>query len=142
MTTKQIELVKTTSTIVGTIDPVTVGGLFYGRLFEIAPELKPLFKTSIQEQSRKLLSMIGYVINNLDKLDDIIDEVGKLSQRHLIYGVKPEDYGDVGEALLWTLEKGLGENWNDEVKEAWTTCYTILSEAMIDASGYAKHEVA
>ena len=128
--------------MVATIDPVTVGGLFYGRLFEIAPELKPLFATSIEEQSRKLLSMIGYVINKLHKLDDIIDEVGKLAQRHVVYGVKPEDYSDVGAALLWTLEKGLGESWNDEVKDAWTVCYTILSEAMIDASGYAKHEVA
>lgn len=142
MTTKQIDLVKSTWAMVAAIDPVTVGGLFYGRLFEIAPELKSLFKISIQEQSRKLLAMIGYVINKLHKLDDIIDEVGKLARRHVVYGVKPEDYNDVGAALLWTLEKGLGENWNDEVKEAWTVCYTILSEAMIAASGYDKQEVA
>jgi hemoglobin-like flavoprotein len=86
--------------------------------------------------------MISYVINKLDKPDDIINEVAKLAQRHVAYGVKPFHYSVVGEALLWTLEKGLGEKWNGEVKEAWATCYKILSEAMINAAGYDEREVA
>ena len=78
--------------------------------------------------------MIGYVINKLDALDDILDEVSKLAQRHVQYGVKDEHYLVVGEALLWTLEKGLAGHWNEEMKESWTACYTILSNAMIQAS--------
>ena len=142
MTQKQIELVKSSWSLVSTIDPVVVGDLFYNRLFEIAPQLKHLFRSPMPEQSKKLIAMIGYVIAKLDKLEDIIGEVGKLAQRHVSYGVKPEHYTVVGTALIWTLEKGLGENWNEEVKDAWTKCYTILSEAMISSADAAEKEAA
>jgi len=134
MTTHDIELVKKSWTTVATIDMETVGGLFYNRLFEIAPEVKPMFsRSSIAEQSRKLLSMLSYVIAKLDKLDDILEEVAKLAKRHSQYGVKESHYAAVGAALLWTLEKGLGDLWNEELKAAWTRIYTVLSGAMIAA---------
>lgn len=142
MTNKQIDLVKSSWTIVATIDPITVGGLFYERLFEIAPQLRHLFRNPMPEQSKKLLAMINYVISKLDKLEDIIDEVAKLARRHVSYGVKVEHYTVVGAALLWTLEKGLGESWNSEVAEAWTVCYDILSSAMINAAGYEQKDAA
>src|SRR5215210_4270065 len=110
MTTKQIELIKSSWSMVGTIDPVTVGTLFYNRLFELAPEVKSMFRSSIPEQSKKLLAMLGYVVSKLDKLEDVMDEVSKLAQRHVNYGVKDEHYTVVGSALLWTLEKGLADN--------------------------------
>ena len=128
--------------MVATIDPVTVGGLFYNRLFEIAPQLKHMFRNPMPEQSKKLLAMINYVISKLNKLEDILDEVAKLARRHVSYGVKPDHYTIVGEALLWTLEKGLADNWNSEVKEAWTDCYHILSSAMINASEYSEQHAA
>lgn len=134
MTPEQIQLVKQSWAKVGTIDPLVVGELFYNRLFEIAPSVRPMFRNPMPEQSKKLLSMLGYVINKLDKLDDILDEVKKLAQRHVQYGVKEEHYGVVAVALLWTLEQGLGEDWTPKVKEAWITCYTILSGAMIQAT--------
>lgn len=124
--------------MVATLEPETVGGLFYNRLFEIAPEVRAMFHTPVAEQSRKLLSMIGYVINKLDKLEDIIDEVAKLAQRHVQYGVSAAHYQVVGSALLWTLEKGLGEHWTEEVKEAWVLCYTTLANAMIAAADGAQ----
>jgi hemoglobin-like flavoprotein len=142
MTNKQIDLVKSSWAMVATIDPVTVGGLFYNRLFEIAPQLKHMFRNPMPEQSKKLLAMINYVISKLNKLEDILDEVAKLARRHVSYGVKPDHYTIVGEALLWTLEKGLADNWNSEVKEAWADCYQILSSAMINASEYKEQRVA
>jgi hemoglobin-like flavoprotein len=142
MTNKQIEQVKSSWTIVTTLDPVTVGGLFYNRLFEIAPQLRPMFRNPIPEQSKKLLAMINYIIIKLDKLEDIVDEVAKLAKRHANYGVKPDHYRIVGDALLWTLEKGLAENWNDEVKEAWSNCYQVLSSAMINASEWTEQHAA
>src|SRR4030095_2200191 len=142
MTNKQIDLVKSSWAIVATIDPVTVGGLFYDRLFEISPQLKHLFHNPMPEQSKKLLAMINYVIIKLDKLEDIIHEVAKLAQRHVSYGVRPDHYRIVGEALIWTLEKWLGENWNNEVKEAWCNCYQVLSSAMINAAGYEQKDAA
>jgi len=142
MTQKQVELVKATWTLVATMDPVVVGGLFYNRLFEIAPQLKHMFRGEMPEQSKKLMAMIGFVINKLDKLDDIIAEVAKLGQRHGGYGVKPDHYTIVGSALIWTLEKGLGEVWTEQVKIAWVDCYTILSEAMINAAAEADKAAA
>jgi len=142
MTNKQIDLVKTSWAIVATIDPVTVGGLFYNRLFDIAPQLRHMFRNPVPEQSKKLLAMINYIISKLDKLEDILDEVAKLAKRHVNYGVKPDHYRIVGEALLWTLEKGLGEKWNNEVKEAWSICYQILSSAMINASEWTEQHAA
>lgn len=134
MTSEQIQTVKQNWDLVKTIDPVVVGELFYNRLFEIAPELTPLFRNPMPEQSKKLLAMIGYIINKLDRLEDIVADVAQLAKRHVQYGVKDEHYTYVGRALLWTLEKGLGEHWNEKSKQAWTACYTILAETMINAA--------
>jgi hemoglobin-like flavoprotein len=135
MTTKNIELVKSSWALVAAMDMETVGALFYNRLFEIVPEVKPMFsKTPMPEQSKKLLTMLSYVIAKLDKLDDIVDEVAKLAQRHEGYGVKAAHYTAVGAALLWTLEQGLGAQWNEELNAAWTEVYTVLSGAMINAA--------
>jgi hemoglobin-like flavoprotein len=134
MNKHQINIVKESFALVAKIPAETVGNLFYNRLFEIAPEVKPMFgNTNIEDQSRKLLSMLSYIINKLDNLEAIIDEVAKLAKRHVKYGVAPEHYQPVGAALLWTLEKGLATNWNSELGDAWTLCYGTLSGAMIAA---------
>jgi hemoglobin-like flavoprotein len=134
MDNNQIKIVKESFALVAKIPAETVGELFYNRLFEIAPEVKSMFgNANMEEQSRKLIGMLAYVINKLEKLDAIIEEVGKLAKRHINYGVKPSHYKPVGEALLWTLEKGLSTNWNNELSSAWTLCYGTLSGAMIAA---------
>lgn len=134
MTTDNIELVKQSWALVAKMEMETVGGLFYNRLFEIMPEVKPMFsRSSMPEQSKKLLTMLSYVISKLDKLEDIMDEVKKLAQRHTKYGVRDEHYSAVGTALLWGLEKGLGEHWNDDVRIAWTEIYITLAGAMMTA---------
>src|SRR5690242_20185508 len=114
MTQKQIELVKSTWSMVAAMDPEVVGQLFYNRLFEIAPPIRHLFRHPMPEQSRKLISMLNYVISKLDKLDDILEEVSQLAQRHVRYGVNAGHFVIVGESLLWTLEKGLGDIWTEE----------------------------
>ena len=142
MTQKQIELVRSTWSRVATLNPVDVGELFYCRIFEIAPQVKSMFHNPMPEQSKKLFAMLNYIISKLDKLDDILHEVAKLAQRHVSYGVNPGHYAVVGQALLWTLEKGLGKNWNDEIKEAWSACYEVLSGAMINASEVKEQHAA
>ncbi|MBW4888737.1 hypothetical protein KXQ82_03385 [Mucilaginibacter sp. HMF5004] len=133
METEEITLVKESWKLVA-VNPLAAGQLFYSRLFQIAPELKPMFRSDMATQSNALTTMIGYVINKLDKLDEIIDEVANLARRHVKYGVKDEHYTIVGEALLWTLKMGLGEHWTPQVSAAWVKCYTLLSSAMINAS--------
>lgn len=108
--------------------------LFYGRLFELSPEVRPLFKADLQDQGKKLMQMIGVAVAGLDQLDAIVPAVQNLGRNHVSYGVKAEHYPAVGEALLWTLEQGLGDNWNEELGEAWTQAYSILSNTMQDAA--------
>ena len=134
MTSTNIELVKKSWALVAAMDMETVGKLFYNRLFEIAPDVKPMFsRSNMPEQSKKLLTMLSYIIAKLDKLEDILEDVAKLAQRHESYAVKEEHYTAVGTSLLYTLEQGLGAEWTEELKAAWTEVYTILSEAMINA---------
>lgn len=134
MTKNNIELVQQTWALVAKMEMETVGGLFYGRLFDLLPEVKPMFsRSTLPEQSRKLLAMLGYVISKLDKLEEIKTEVSKLALRHTKYGVKDEHYAAVGVALLWTLEKGLGGHWDEHARAAWTEVYTTLAETMMAA---------
>lgn len=104
--------------------------LFYGRLFEMDPSLRPLFKTDLREQGKKLMQMIGVAVNGLDRLDDLVPAVQSLGKRHAGYGVTDAHYETVGGALLWTLEKGLGPAFTPDVKAAWVTVYTLLATTM------------
>jgi hemoglobin-like flavoprotein len=110
-----------------------VGETFYARLFEIAPEVKPLFKEDIKSQSKKLMQMISYAVTSLDNLEVLVPQVKELGNRHVGYGVSSEHYGLVAQALLWTLEKYLGDKFDEATKGAWTKVYTILAETMQSA---------
>ncbi len=104
--------------------------LFYGRLFEMDPSLRPLFKTDLVEQGKKLMQMIGFAVKGLDTLDQLVPAVQSLGKRHAGYGVTDAHYETVGGALLWTLEKGLGPAFTPDVKAAWATVYTLLATTM------------
>lgn len=108
--------------------------LFYGRLFELDPSLKPLFKGDMEVQGRALMGMIGTAVGGLKNLEAIVPAVQALGRRHLEYGVKAEHYDTVGQALLWTLEQGLGDAYTAEHAQAWTETYTVLATTMIEAA--------
>lgn len=113
------------------------GMIFYDRLFEVAPEVKPLFKGDIKNQSKKLITMISFAIGKLDQLDSVVKDIEDLGRRHGKYNVRQEHYLVVGQALLWTLEKGASEIWTEEHKEAWSVLYGVLSATMIRGEGAA-----
>jgi hemoglobin-like flavoprotein len=115
--------------------------LFYGRLFEIAPAVKPLFRGDIEEQGRKLMAMLGAVVNGLGDLETILPAASALAKRHVDYGVKAADYQPVGAALLWTLQQGLGARWTSELAAAWAEAYTVLADFMI-AEAYGRSVAA
>ena len=134
MTLDQKQLVQNTWEKVLPISE-TAATLFYGRLFELDPTTRSLFKhTNMPEQRKKLMRTIGTVVNGLNTLDQLIPAVRNLGQRHMAYGVKDEHYSSVGRALVWTLEQGLGADFTPEVKEAWTTVYDILANTMKNAT--------
>jgi hemoglobin-like flavoprotein len=130
------------------VEPVieSVPDLFYKRLFDIAPEYRPLFKDDMTAQKRKLASMLRFVVGALDWPDeiwaakispdeDLVMVVSALGRRHAqLYQVPEEAYAPVGEALLWTLDYGLGEAFTSEVRDAWGTLYGLLSRCMIMSS--------
>ncbi len=136
MTPEQISLVQTSWQKVVPIKG-KAAELFYGKLFELDPALKPLFKGDIVEQGRKLVGMINTVVVKLNDLEEIVPAVQDLGKRHVAYGVKDAHYDTVGAALLWTLSAGLGDAFTDEVKASWTEAYTILATAMKEAAATA-----
>jgi nitric oxide dioxygenase len=106
MDSRDIALVQTTFAEVKPISD-QAADLFYGRLFEIAPSVKPLFKGDMREQGRKLMGTLAYVVHGLNDLPAILPAASALAKRHVSYGAAKEHYGPVGEALLWALERGL-----------------------------------
>jgi len=108
--------------------------LFYQRLFELEPSFRRLFKGDMKEQERKLMATLVIAVEDLRHPDQIIGSVQKLGRDHAGYGVKAEYYDIVGEALLWTLAQGLGEEFTTPVRKAWEEAYTFLSEIMKEAA--------
>ncbi|MBC7390362.1 MAG: hemin receptor [Opitutaceae bacterium] len=133
MTPEQIRLVKSSWASVILIAE-EAGSMFYKRLFEIAPEVRPMFKHDMASQERKLTDMITYVVANLDKLKEIAGDVKELGSKHKVYGATAEHYKIVGECLIWTLEKGMDDKWNKDLETAWLSGYTILADAMMEGN--------
>jgi hemoglobin-like flavoprotein len=130
MTPDQVKLVQTSFAQVAPIAD-QAATMFYDRLFEIAPGVRPLFKGDMAEQRRKLIAMLATVVNGLGDLNSILPAASALAKRHVGYGVEATHYAVVGNALLWTLERGLGPVWTKDLAAAWTSTYSILAEFMI-----------
>ena len=115
--------------------------IFYDLLFEVAPSVKAMFPADMTEQRKKLMGMLAAVVGGLGKLESILPAASALAKRHVGYGAKPEHYPVVGGALLYTLEKGLGEGWTPELADAWTAVYGTLSGYMI-SEAYGRAQAA
>ncbi len=140
MTPDQVNLVQQSFAKVAPIsDQAAV--LFYDRLFEVAPTVKAMFPADLREQRKKLMATLAVVVNGLGRLELVLPAASALAKRHVSYGAKPEHYPVVGGALLWTLEKGLGDAWTPEVADAWKTAYGTLSGFMI-SEAYGRPQAA
>ncbi|MGD1934473.1 MAG: globin family protein [Candidatus Phaeomarinobacter sp.] len=133
MTPEQIELVQRSFAKVVPIAE-TAAEIFYTRLFEVAPDVQPMFQRDMKDQGRMLMSMLASVVAGLNDLESILPTAESLAIRHRDYGVVPEQYDTVGEVLLWTLERGLGDVFTSDMRDAWSKAYGTLSGAMIDAA--------
>jgi hemoglobin-like flavoprotein len=137
MTPEQITLVQDSF---AKVEPIadTAAELFYNRLFELDPSVRPMFKGDITEQGAKLMTMIGVAVHSLNNLEAILPAVQNLGVRHLEYGVTDTHYDTVAAALLWTLEQGLGPDFTPATKDAWTATYVTLATVMKDAAHAAE----
>jgi len=136
MTPKQIKQVQESWKKVALISE-QAADIFYTKLFEKMPELQSLFKTDMEEQGKKLMSMIGSAVALLNKPEKLLPVVQQLGERHSNYGVEPAHYDVVGAALLETLEAGLGDDFTLPLKQAWTEVYGLLATTMIEAADSA-----
>jgi hemoglobin-like flavoprotein len=125
----QIELVQSSF---ARVEPIadTAATLFYTRLFELNPSLRLMFKGNMVEQGHKLMTTLKVVVNGLTRLEALVPAVQALGRRHASYGVTDEHYDTVADALLWTLQQGLGEYFTPDVAAAWCAAYGILADVM------------
>lgn len=140
MTPDQVKLVQQSFAKVAPISE-QAAAIFYDRLFDVAPGVRAMFPADMTEQRRKLMATLAAVVSGLSNLESILPAASALAVRHVSYGAKPEHYPVVGGALLWTLEKGLGEAWTPEVAAAWNAAYDTLSGYMI-AEAYGRAQAA
>jgi len=133
VTKEQVTLVQNSFAAIAPIAD-DAAALFYRRLFELDPSLQAMFKGDMTEQRKKLMHMLTLAVKGLNRLEQLVPVVEDLGRRHVGYGVEDRHYETVGEALLWTLEKGLGPAFTPETKEAWVTVYGLLATTMKSAA--------
>ena len=105
--------------------------LFYGRLFELEPAARGMFKIDIKEQSKKLMDMLSTIVGALDNFDELRPKLWELGRRHVTYGVKPEHYETLKRALLWALGRALDSEFDAETRAAWAQVLDAVAAAML-----------
>jgi hemoglobin-like flavoprotein len=129
ITATQKELVQASFT---KVEPIAdqAAEIFYAKLFEFDPKLRNMFKGDMKDQGKKLMSTLKIAVKSLDNLDALVPVVQNLAAKHIDYGVTVDDYTPVGNALIYTLKTGLGDEFTPELREAWVEVYTTLANVM------------
>lgn len=133
MTPEQVQIIRLTF-VQAMQRKMEIGRLFYDRLFTIAPDTRAMFRGDIDEQARKLMDTLAIAIGTLQDSAALSELLEGLAKRHVAYGVRDEHYDKVGEALLWTLEQGLGDGFTPAVRDAWATLYGAVATTMRGAA--------
>jgi nitric oxide dioxygenase len=101
---------------------------FYDTLFEMSPDLRPLFPEQMTGQERKFAATLAIAVNSLSDWDALVPVIEALARRHLTYGVEASHYSDVAAALIATLQ---AYDATEQQLEAWTRVYGKLADHMI-----------
>ena len=141
MNPNQIQLVQSSFAKVAPIASIAAD-LFYARLFELDPSLKPLFRGDLKRQGAMLMSMIATAVRGLSNPDGLIPVLRNLGQRHAGYGVTDAHYATVATALVWTLEQGLSADFTPEVREAWVAANELMADTKMQAAREAPMRAA
>lgn len=129
MNSQEIHLIRKTFAEVERPDHVAAL-VFYRRLFTAAPALRPLFKTGVEAQSRKLMESLSFTVSRLESPATLVPDLEALGARHVGYGVQDSHYEIVGEALIGMLEETLGDQFTAEARRAWVALYGFMADTM------------
>src|SRR3954462_9096153 len=124
MTPQQGELVRRTWSGVLPIRD-TFAALFYRKLFDLDPALRPLFKGDLRERGRNLVAMMSNAVRHLHQPEKVLQGLRELGRRHVQYGVREQHYVALGTALILTLDVSLGEAFTAEARGAWEKAYEL-----------------
>mmetsp|Transcript_38099 Transcript_38099/g.85653 ORF Transcript_38099/g.85653 Transcript_38099/m.85653 type:complete len:440 (+) Transcript_38099:183-1502(+) len=138
---KRKNAVKTTWAIVGEELGVEATVTFYHRLFELHPEVKPMFSNfseegyDIYEQAEKLFNTLCVAVEFLNDVENLIPILQDLGKKHAMkWNVQRFHYEAVGGCLIWTLRTSLGDDvWTDDTEDAWVWVFNAISKTMSDA---------
>jgi hemoglobin-like flavoprotein len=137
MTPQEVNLIKSSFTRIAPIAD-QAAAIFYARLFELDPSIRAMFHGDMAAQGKKLMQALGMCVASLDRMETILPGIRAMGARHAGYRVRDDHYETVGEALLWTLGKGLGPDFTAEMQAAWAKVYWLLAETMKSAARDAK----
>lgn len=107
--------------------------MFYDKLFEIAPQVRPMFPEDLTKQSEKLAYTITYVVSNIDRLEEIKESIEDLGRIHNKLEIPADYYPPVKEALIWTIQQKMGGEYSDSIGKSWDTALDMLANIMINA---------
>ncbi|HET8784980.1 MAG TPA: globin family protein [Candidatus Limnocylindrales bacterium] len=142
MTPRQIDLIRASW---AAVEPISddAARLFYDRLFELDPAIKRLFaRTDMAAQRRILMQTLTLLVSSLDDFETVTPVLAALGRVHAGFGVRQGHYDTVEAALLWALDRGLGDAFDDETADAWATAYSAVASVMIEAAADVGDESA
>jgi NAD(P)H-flavin reductase/hemoglobin-like flavoprotein len=116
-----------------TAGPTLCAGDFYGYLFAACPHLRDMFPPQMTVQNERLFAALLKMVELLDRPDALARYLARLGADHRKYGVRPEHYAPVGDALLRTLRRHC-PNWGEAAEEAWQNAYAAASDMMISGA--------
>ncbi|XP_036887426.1 neuroglobin [Sturnira hondurensis] len=125
--------------------PPEHGAVLFTRLFDLEPDLLPLFQYNCRQFSsledclsspefldhiRKVMLVIDAAVTNVEDLSPLGEYLAGLGRKHCAVGVKLSSFSTVGESLLYMLEKCLGPAFTPATRSAWSQLYGAVVRAM------------
>ncbi|MEY8240663.1 MAG: globin domain-containing protein, partial [Cycloclasticus sp.] len=109
-------------------------GQFYTRLFERYPGVIPMFENTTQaQQVTKLVAAIKLTIENLRNPDTLVGVLLAMGERHQGYGAEEGHYIAVRDTLLEVMQQYAGDQWTEEINDAWTGALNLIADTMLSA---------
>jgi hemoglobin-like flavoprotein len=137
LTARQVQLIQDSFALIRPMAKATVL-IFYGRLFQLDPSARAMFRNDLQLQARKLVSTLDTVVESLGDWEAMRPRLRELGRQHVAYGVKPEQYASVNTALVWALSQALDIAASVEVRQAWTQLLEEISAEMLEGTRSAE----